>query len=340
MKIHFSSPRPNLTLVSCLRILLCLFSCQSILQAEEASLTYAIPRGTSYLGIPLLRPAVMKGQINSVSSSDRLKVTLSEHTPMTPQTRYFLEITSAPHDPTMEGERWNLWVSGAAVTFPQAEIHLRLDHAGNTRSDLPANLVNCHFSVHPHWTLSTVFGGGSAPSPLQARRLISSADRVTSERGGVTSTYFLEQANGHPHGRWRHTRGISTDPSIDPGHGLILESKGELFRLTLTGEVRRHLLRRPLSAGLNLISMPSLKTSTIRDLQLTAQQGWRPEDQLTLWRGSSPRRYRWDNGASRWLGLDSVLGSDPEVAPLIQPTAAVVLKKTVADPDFALRPLP
>ena len=337
MKTHFAMPKRTLALLSCF---LCLFSYPSILPAEEASLTYSIPGGTSYLGIPLLRPAVMQGQINSVSSSDRLKVTLSEHIPLAPQARYFLEITSAPHDPTLEGERWNLWVSGASVTFPQAEIQLRLDHAGNTRSDLPANLVNCLFSVHPHWTLSSVLGGGSSPSQLQARKLISSADRVTLERGGVASTYFLEQASGHPHGRWRHTRGISSDPSIDPGHGLILERKGGLLRLTLTGEVRRHLLRRPLSAGLNLISLPSLKASTIRDLQLTALQGWRPEDQLTLWRGSSPRRYRWQSGTDQWVGLDSVLGTDPELAPLLQPTAAVLLKKAAADPDFALRPVP
>ena len=72
MKTHFAMPKITLALLSCF---LCLFSSPSILPAEEASLTYSIPGGTSYLGIPLLRPAVMQGQINSVSSSDLKGIT-------------------------------------------------------------------------------------------------------------------------------------------------------------------------------------------------------------------------------------------------------------------------
>jgi hypothetical protein len=317
-----------------------MFSVVAQVQAEQASLTYVIPEGTTYLGIPLLRPAVLRGEIQRVVAPDRLQASLSEHLPMDSKQRYFLEITSSPQNPTLEGERWNLWVSGATVSFPSAEIHLRLDHAGNTRKDLPAELAGCRFSVHPHWTVSAVFGGDSGPSPLRARRLIASADRVTLERAGVTSSYFLEQAAGHPHGRWRHTRGLTTDPTIEPGSGLILDRKGTLFRLTLSGEIRQHLLRRPLAAGLNLISSPSLQATTIRDLQLTPQQGWQTADQLTIWRGSSPRRYRWEATSAAWLGLDSILGMDAELAPLIQPTAAFLLKKAAADPDFALRPIP
>jgi hypothetical protein len=308
-------------------------------QGAETTVTYAIPNGTSYLGIPLLRPAVMKGRVNVVSAPDRLKVTLSEHSNLPANDRYFLEITASPRDPTLEGERWNLWAAGTTITFPQAEVHLKLDHSGNTRSDLPSNLEGCSFSVYPHWTLSSVFGGGSTPSNLRPARLIASADRVTLERAGATSTYYLEQATGFPHGRWRNTRGVHSDPCIDPGSGLILERRGQTFRFTLAGEVRRHLLRRPLTAGINLLSLPSLTTSSIGDLQLN-QQGWNPDDELRIWRGSSLRRYKWNGGDGKWIGLDSILGLNPEQAPLLQPTSALLLKKCAADPDFALRPIP
>ena len=308
-------------------------------QGAETTVTYSIPNETSYLGIPLLRPAVMIGRVYVVSAPDRLKVTLSEHSNLPANGRYFLEITASPRDPTLEGERWNLWAAGTTITFPQAEIHLKLDHSGNTRSDLPSNLEGCSFSVYPHWTLSSVFGGGLTPSVLRPARLIASADRVTLERAGITSTYYLEQATGYPHGRWRNTRGVHSDPCIDPGSGLILERRGQTFRLTLAGEVRRHLLRRPLAAGINLLSLPSLTTSSIGDLQLN-QQGWNPDDELRIWRGSSLRRYKWNGGDGKWIGLDSILGMNPEQAPLLQPTSALLLKKWAADPDFALRPIP
>lgn len=128
-------------------------------QGAETTVTYSIPNGTSYVGIPLLRPAVMKGRVNVVSAPDRLKVTLSEHSNLPANNRYFLEITASPRDPTLEGERWNLWAAGTTITFPQAEVYLKLDHSGNTRADLPSNLEGCSFSVYPHWTLSSVFGG-------------------------------------------------------------------------------------------------------------------------------------------------------------------------------------
>jgi hypothetical protein len=83
-----------------------------------------------------------------------------------------------------------------------------------------------------------------------------------------------------------------------------------------------------------------LKASRIADLVLTAEQGWAPEDMLTIWKGPSKRRYHWTSPTDGWLGLDSVLGMDPAVAPIFSPTSGIMITKKTADPDFALRPVP
>ena len=310
--------------------------------AGDATLSYALAEGTSYVGVPLLREAVLKGRINSVVAPDRLQVTLSEHSALSSALNYYLEITSAPQAPDLEGERFNLWSASLREIVPAStQIHLHLGHFDNTRGDLPAALTGCDFVVRPHWTLSSLFGGQDRPSLLRGHRLISASDQVTFQRGTAVFTYFLETSPSHPHGRWKSTRGgLLHDPILGPGSALMLNRKKGLLRFTLTGEKRSTLLRRPLLAGQNLVSLPSLKASRIVDLVLTAEQGWAPEDMLTIWKGPSKRRYQSTSSTDGWIGLDSILGMDPAVAPIFSPTSGIMITKKTADPDFALRPVP
>lgn len=311
-------------------------------RAADATLSYALPEGTSCVGVPLLRDSVLRGRINGVVAPDRIQVTLHEHSVLSLAGDYYLEISSAPHAPNLEGERFNLRsTSVGSIGAASTQIQLHMGHFDNTRGDLPAALAGCDFAVRPHWTLSALFGGESRPSLLRGHRLISASDQVIFQRGTGVFTYYLEKSTNHPFGRWKSTRGgILQDAILGPGAGLYVKRKGGLLRFTLAGEKRTTLLRRPLLAGQNLISLPSLKTSRITDLVLTAEQGWRPEDVVTIWRGLAPRRYQWSPLTHSWQGLDSILGMNPDQAPLFAPTAGLLITKKAADPDFALRPIP
>lgn len=311
-------------------------------KAADATLSYAVAEGPSCLGVPLQREAVLKGRINTVIRPDRLQVTLGEHSVLSSTLSYYLEVTSAPHARELEGERFNLGSSSLREIRPAStQIHLLMGHFDNTRADLPGNLAGCDFVVRPHWTLSSLFGGQDRPSLLSGHRLISASDQVTFQRGTAVFTYFLETSSSHPHGRWKSTRGgILHDPILGPGSALMIHRKRGLLRFTLAGDKRTTLLRRPLLAGQNLVSLPSLKASRILDWVLTAEQGWTPEDTVTTWKGPTKRRYQWRGPGGGWFGLDSILGLDPAKAPLFPPTSGVLITKKNADPDFALRPVP
>jgi hypothetical protein len=106
------------------------------------------------------------------------------------------------------------------------------------------------------------------------------------------------------------------------------------------GEERQHLLRRPLRAGPNLISLPHPYFSKISDLALTLEQGWTSGDVLKIWNGLAFRRFSWDSSQVKWKGLDTEIDGKIDDVPLLAPDRSFILEKIQADPDFAVRPFP
>ena len=306
--------------------------------------TFTVPSGTTYLGVAILKPAVLRGMIASVLSSTRLSAHITTESVPDPKDILFLEITSCPADSTMEGERFFLGSQGKTKsTIKKGRVLTIVPSPENTRSSLPSALAGASFVVFPAWTLEDIFGGGTKPSPIKSQSVLSLYESVTVCHAAGESTYTPKQAKaGLPY--WYPTvspLAQSLNQILPPGAGVIVRRpRGETLRFSILGENRQHLLRRPLRAGPNLISLPQPNFSKISDLDLTPQQGWTSGDILKIWNGLAFRRFSWDSSQAKWKGLDTEIDGKIEDVPLLAPDRSFILEKTQDDPDFGIRPLP
>jgi hypothetical protein len=321
-----------------------LSSLTALAQQTDVHQTFTIPRGTTWVGLSILKPAVFRGTVTSVASSNQLSVQINSTGPAKALDNLFLEITASPADPTLEGERYFL-VSGSLQSLPKLGTRTLAIRASpeNSLSYLPTALAGASFAVHPAWTLKDLFGGVDQPPRLRTGPVLAANDTVTIVHSAGQSTYWLKPSRrGFP--SWNlTTRSLAQtlNPIIPPGAGLIIRKPGgEPLRFSLAGERRQHLFRRPLRAGPNFLSLPHPETTRIKDLSLIAEQGWASGDILKIWNGWSVRRFQQDPANGRWKSLDSDMGEDVENLPLLAPDRAFILEKASADPDFAVRPLP
>ena len=306
--------------------------------------TFTVPSGTTHLGVAILKPAVLRGTIASVLSSTRLAAHITAETVPDPKDILFLEITSCPADSTMEGERFFLGPQGTTKsTIKKGRILTIVPSPENTRSSLPSALAGASFIVFPAWTLEDIFGGGTKPSPNKSQSVLSLYESVTVCHAAGESTYTPKAAKNGP-ARWALTVPTTVqalNQILPPGAGVIVRRpRGETLRFSILGEYRQHLLRRPLRAGPNLISLPHPHFSKISDIALTPEQGWTSGDVLKIWNGLTFRRFSWDSSQGKWKGLDTEIDGEIDDAPLLAPDRSFILEKTQADFDFAMRPLP
>jgi hypothetical protein len=306
--------------------------------------TFTIPTGTTYLGVSILKPAVLRGTVASVLSNTQLSVLVTGESAPDSKDSLFLEITSCPTDSTLEGERFFLG-SGDKINSAagQSRILTILTSPENTRSSLPPALAGASFIVFPAWTLEDLFGGGTKPGRIKSHPVVALSDSVIVCHAAGQSTYWLKPAKtGLP--SWNLTvrpLAQALNPILPPGAGLIVRRpSGETLRFSILGERRQHLLRLPLRTGPNLISLPQPNFSKISDLDLTPQQGWTSGDILKIWNGLAFRRFSWDSSQAKWKGLDTEIDGKIEDVPLLAPDRSFILEKTQADPDFGIRPLP
>jgi len=306
--------------------------------------TFTIPSGTTYLGVAILKPAVLRGTVASVLSNTQLSVQVTGESAPNSKDIHFLEITSCPTDSTLEGERFFL---GSKDKINSASSQNRtltiLPSPENTRSSFPPSLAGASFIVFPAWTLEDLFGGGAKPGRIKSHPVVALSDSVTVCHAAGQSTYWLKPVKtGFP--SWNLTvrpLAQALNPILPPGAGLILRRpSGETLRFSILGERRQHLLRRPLRSGPNLISLPQPNFSKISDLDLTPQQGWTKGDILKIWNGLAFRRFSWDSSQGKWKGLDTEIDGKIDDAPLLAPDRSFILEKTQDDPDFGIRPLP
>jgi len=301
--------------------------------------TFTIPSGTTYVGISILKPAILRGSISSIPSPEHLAIQTTFNVSTGLEPCPFMEITDCPSDPTLVGERFCI-DSSSLRTPSQGGPHVLAVQrsAANTRSDLPSAFAGASFSIYPAWTLVDLFGGGKQPPLLKAGAFVASCDTVTLVHGTGSTKYWLK-ADKSKSPEWRATTGSSLTPVILPGDGFIVERRsGKPLRFSIAGERRQHLMRRPLRKGLNLISLPHPETSSISHLVLTAEQGWNSQDMLLVPDGQALRRFSWDVGNRKWQSLDICLDGSIEDLPLLAPDRSFVIEKNAPDPDFSLIP--
>jgi len=325
----------------------------SRLFAEPVQLPYSLLPGSSYVGIPLLRPALFSGQITK-SDSATFRVQVNSFPPIDFATipgwgssPCFLEICAAPGDASLEGERYEV---DPIRTLKEKGFVALKSSSSNTRNDLPSALAGATFTIHPHWTLATVFGDAGT-TKLWKGRTASSSDEIKvyspDEKSGYRS-FFVQAGNLKTPGGWRSALSLqSSDPAntvIPPGHGLILVRKtGGVFNFEINGEPRTHAFRFPLRAGYNLLAPGHLKNFSLQKLAASAANGFvagstpATSDQVRILVGERFETFAYLTGQpTHWVCIESRY-SLPEAEVVIAPaTKALEIRKLKPDPDFVI----
>jgi hypothetical protein len=325
--------------------------------AEPVQLPYSLLPGTSYVGIPLLRPALFSGKITK-SDSATFRIQVNSFPPIDFATvpgwgtsPCFLEISSSPADTSLEGERYEV---DPVPTLKEKGFVVLKSASSNTRNDLPSTLAGATFSIHPHWTLATVFGDPGT-TRLGKGRTASSSDEIkvySPDEKSVYRSFFVQAGDLKTPGGWRSALSSqNSDPAntvIPPGYGLILVRKtAEVFNFAIRGEPRTHAFRFPLRAGSNLLAPGHLKNFSLQKLAASSANGFvagptpSTSDQVRILVGERFETFAYLSGTpARWVCLESRY-SLPEAEVLIVPTTkALEIRKLKPDPDFVIPYVP
>jgi len=325
--------------------------------AEPVQLPYSLLPGTSYVGIPLLRPALFSGKITK-SESATFRLQVNSFPPIDFATipgwgssPCFLEISSSPADASLEGERYEV---DPARTLKEKGFVVLKSAPSNTRNDLPSTLAGATFSIHPHWTLATVFGdagttrlGKGRTAPLSDEIRIYSPD----EKSGYRS-FFVQLGDSKKQGGWRSAlpseNSDQSNTVIPPGYGLILLRKtGGVLTFAIKGEPRTHAFRFPLRTGSNLFAPGHLKSFSLKKLFASSANGFvagsapATSDQVRILVGERLETFAFLTGTpTRWVCLESRY-SLAEAEALIAPaTKALEICKLKQDSDFVIPYVP
>jgi len=325
--------------------------------AEPVQLPYSLLPGTSYVGIPLLRPALFSGKITKTDSAT-LRVQVNSFPPIDFATvpgwgtsPCFLEISTSPADASLEGERYEV---DPVRTLKEKGFVVLKSAPSNTRNDLPSALAGATFSIHPHWTLATVFGN-AATTGIGKGRTVSSSDEIKvyspDEKSGYRS-FFVQMGDSKSQGAWRSASNSQNSDQANtvilPGYGLIFVRKtAEVFNFAINGEPRTHAFRFPLRTGSNLLAPGHLKNFSLQKLAASSANGFvagstpATSDQARILVGERLETFAYLAGTpARWVCLESRY-SLPEAEAVIAPaTKALEIRKVKADPDFVIPYVP
>lgn len=322
---------------------------------------YRIDQGTNSFGIPLLRPALWRGKIASVSSSARI-ITDQNPTSSGPVLSKialepaYLEITASPLDPTLVGERFELGVvetRGPMGTKGQIRL---VSSLWDTRPDVPAGLAGCSYEIHPHWTLST-FLGTPDKTPLRRAKNIANADSVkipSSTLSGKWDSFFI--LDSKPTLGWRNAQ-RPTGPDagkevIPPGTGLQIDIVAPNFAekpIVLMGETRKHAFRRPLKAGANFVSLGHSSPQSLNSILASRDYGFQAgtssfdSDEIRFQNHGRWEVLRYVQGFSgfsgaSWQCLTAQYGGKLDNLPLLPSNQAFWIQKVLPDSDFIIPP--
>jgi len=329
--------------------------------AEELPLevvNYRITKGTNCLGIPVLRPALWRGKIASVSSSTRVITDqdikssgpVLSQIPLEPA---YLEITASALDPTLVGERFEVGVvetRGPLGTKGQVRL---VSSRWDTRPDIPAGLAGCSYEIHPHWTLSA-FLGTPDKAPLRRAKSAGSADTLRLpdlHQPQFWETFFVVEDRGTV--GWRNAMNRSGPEMgariIPPGTGfmLLIQGSGPELPLVITGEARRHAFRRPLYTGRNLVALGHPNPHTLNSILASRDYGFQAgsnsadSDEIQFRNHGRWEVLRYVLGSSgsaeaSWQCLTARYGGKIENLPLLPAQQSFWIQKILPDSDFII----
>jgi len=325
--------------------------------AEPVQLAYSLLPGTSYVGIPLLRPALFSGKITKTDSAT-FRIQVNSYPPIDFATvpgwgtsPCFLEISTSPADASLEGERYEV---DPVRTLKEKGFVMLKSSPSNTRNDLPSALAGATFSIHPHWTIATVFGDAGT-TKLGKGKTVSLSDEIKiyspDEKSGYRS-FFVQMGDSKSQGGWRSASNSQNSDQantvIPPGYGLILLRKtGGLLNFGIKGEPRTHAFRFPLRTGSNLLAPGHLKNFSLQKLAASSANGFvagstpATSDQARILVGERLETFAYLAGTpARWACIESSY-SLPEAEALIVPTTkALEICKLNPDPDFVIPYVP
>jgi len=329
---------------------------QSLEELPLEVVNYRIIQGTNSFGIPLLRPALWRGKIASVSSSVRVitdqdtksSAQVLAQLPLEPA---YLEITASVLDPTLVGERFEVGVvetRGPLGTKGQIRL---VSSLWDTRPDVPTGLAGCSYEIHPHWTLSS-FLGTPDKAPLRRAKSSMTADSVkipSSTLSGKWDSFFILESK--PTLGWRNAQ-RPTGPDagtevIPPGTGLQIDIVAPNFSektIVLMGETRKHAFRRPLKAGANFISLGHSRPQSLNSILASREYGFQAgtsssnSDEIRFRNHGRWEVLRYVQGASRpsWHCLTARYGGKLEDLPLLPSNQAFWIQKVLPDSDFII----
>ena len=322
---------------------------------------YRIIQGTNSFGIPLLRPALWRGKIASVSSSTRVITDqdtkssgpILAQIPLEPA---YLEITASALDPKLVGERFEVGVvetRGPLGTKGQVRL---ISSSWDTRPDVPAGLAGCSYEIHPHWTLSA-FLGTPDKAPLRRAKSIASADSVRipsiTLSGKWDSFFIVEDKNivGWRNGQLRGGPDAG-GAVIPPGVGVQIVVQAPIGAekpIVLMGEARKHAFRRPLQVGKNLISLGHPRPHSLSSILANRDYGFQAGSNSANSDEIQFRNHgRWEvlryvqnsSGSAEpsWQCLTARYGGKLENLPLLPANQAFWIQKVQPDSDFIIPP--
>jgi hypothetical protein len=334
---------------------------QSLEELPLEVVNYRIVQGTNSFGIPLLKPALWKGKIASVSNSTRVITdqdtkSSGQVLAQIPLEPAYLEITASPLDPTLVGERFEVGVvetRGPLGTKGQIRL---ISSSWDTRPDVPAGLAGCSYEIHPHWTLSA-FLGTPDKAPLRRAKSIANADSVRIPSNTITgkwdSFFIVEDKNilGWRNGQLRGGPDAG-GAVIPPGVGVqivVQAPSGAEKPLVIIGEARKHAFRRPLQVGKNLISLGHLSPHSLSSILANQDYGFQAgsnsanSDEIQFRNHGRWEVLRYVQGSSgsaeaSWHCLTARYGGKLEDLPLLPANQAFWIQKVQPDSDFIIPP--
>jgi hypothetical protein len=335
---------------------------QSLEELPLEVVNYRIAQGTNSVGIPLLRPALWRGKIASVSSSTRVITDQDTKSsgpvlaqiPLEPA---YLEITASALDPKLVGERFEVGVvetRGPLGTKGQIRL---ISSSWDTRPDVPAGLAGCSYEIHPHWTLSA-FLGTPDKAPLRRAKSIASADSVripSITLSGKWDSFFIVEDKNIVGWRSGQLRGgpDAGGAVIPPGVGVQIVVQAPIGAekpIVLMGEARKHAFRRPLQVGKNLISLGHPRPHSLslilanRDYGFQAGSNSANSDEIQFRNHARWEVLRYVQGFSgsadqpSWQCLTARYGGKLENLPLLPANQAFWIQKVQPDSDFIIPP--
>ena len=325
--------------------------------AEPVQLSYSLPPGRNYVGVPLLRPALFSGKITHTDSA-HFRVQVNSYPPIDFTNvpgwgtgPCFLEVSSAPADASLEGERYEV---DPLRTLEEKGFVVLKSSPYNTRADLPSALAGAIFSIHPHWTLATLFGSATS-TPLWKYGSAANSDQIRLYDPTATSgfvSFFPSSGNSKNPPGWRlasnSTGPEQSDTVFSPGYGIVVWRKSESnLTFTVTGEPRTHAFRFPLRAGMNLLAPGHVKDFSLQGLSAVSANGFvagsapANSDQVRILVDQRMETFAFLAGSPpQWVSLQSRYSLPPEEAVIAPATKALEIRKVKADPDFVIPYVP